>query len=143
MNIKIDISNASIVNTKNVYIHDDILNDMKFNRQKGELCLTVNRADDFNRLYIIKYIDTAAFEMTNCNFWGISPHILDFEYIPTEKQKLLPKLLEKQLEYNHPQSKKIRDGSYIETVITFTSGDTLIIVCREIIICERIPDKQK
>ena len=87
-------------------------------------------------MYVIKCIDTAAIEMTNCNFWGISPHILDFEYMPKDKQKLLPKLLKKQLKYNHPLSKKIEKNIYIEIVITFTSGDTLTIVCKEIIISD-------
>ena len=33
MNTKINISNASKKKKKNVYIHDDILDDIKFNRQ--------------------------------------------------------------------------------------------------------------
>lgn len=57
--------------------------------------------------------------MSACNFWGRSPHVLDFEWTDTNVQKLLPGL-EQVREERHPQCKLSSNTAFIETIILHT-----------------------
>ena len=71
--------------------------------------------------------------MTSCDFWGHSPHILDFEYMESENRLIIPKLFDKEKLYPGC-SRLTKQEEYIETLITFSSGDQLRIACQEIVI---------
>ena len=71
--------------------------------------------------------------MTACDFWGHSPHILDFEYVERKNNTLIPKLFEKK-DKDCTYSSLRNQEDYIETVITFSSGDQLRIACESIVI---------
>ena len=73
--------------------------------------------------------------MTSCDFWGFSPYILDFEYIEEYNDNTIIQKLFNKKDNNHYPFCSLNDREkYIETIITFTSGDQLIIACESIII---------
>ena len=128
----INISNANIINTREVYFHDNILEDVSFNcKDKRMTLFIINECGTEKRKILFE--DAVAFEMTSCDFWGPSPYILDFEYIEKENEVIIPKLMKRQEKDYDAASVKI-DNGYIETKITFISGDQLSIVCKKIII---------
>ena len=130
--MRIDKSNGDIINSE-VYIHDDIFNNLLYDKKTSTLKFSLSKSNDYESMYEINYINVVAFEMTSCDYWGESPHILDFEYVEYSNCKLLPKLYEEQkkMPYN-PECKLIYKKEYIETIVTFTSGDQMIVVCEYI-----------
>ena len=128
-------SNGRIINSKNIYFHDDIFDQMTFNREQRILAVSLIKENSIKDRYEIVFSNVVGFEMTNCDFWGPSPHVLDFEYVEADERALLSKLKSK-MEKNpfEPSCKIVQDTDFIETVFTFTSGDTLTIVCESIIL---------
>lgn len=128
----IDVSNAEIINSKEVCMHDDILKELCFIRHEKKLQLLMLREEMFKR-YTVDFFRVIGFEMTACDFWGHSPHILDFEYVERKNNTLIPKLFEKK-DKDCTYSSLRNQEDYIETVITFSSGDQLRIACESIVI---------
>lgn len=118
--MRIGKENGKIINTKEVYLHDSIVETIVFDRLNKMLKVKVELSD-INEL---AFYDVAGFEMTACDYWGKSPHVCDFEWV--KDKKLLPKLLEN--EY----ADKSMGKDMIEVLFTFISGDTLRIVCKYI-----------
>ncbi len=131
----IDASNGEIINTKEVYIHDDILEDFYFNRMEKKLNLTILKDEVLsNKKFSIDFLHVIGFEMTACDFWGSSPHILDFEYVEHSHNTIIPKLFEMKHNNDNPFCPLKNQEKYIETIITFSSGDLLKVACECIII---------
>lgn len=131
----IDTTNGRIINSKEVYVHDDILEELCFCRKEKKLFLSVLTAgNSHNKEYTIAFLNVIGFEMTSCDFWGTSPHILDFEYAEDYDRTLIPKLFKEQSYNNSPFCPLKDQEKYIETKITFTSGDHLIVACESIIL---------
>lgn len=72
--------------------------------------------------------------MTSCDFWGSSPHILDFEYVEKSDNTIIAQLLKKRDNDAYPFCTLTNREKYIEIMITFVSGDQLKIACESIII---------
>jgi len=138
--MKIFESNGSILNSKEVYIHDDVLENVFFERSTRELCLSCYSEIWKGTLlekkkYNIKYSNVIGFEMTSCNFWMDSPYIFDFIYIEQSDRIIIPKVLKKKnLLQCEPYSCLAENRNYIETEIVFTSGDNLIVACEYIVL---------
>lgn len=130
--MKIDVSCGDKINSKDVYVHDDILEDILFKRSEKKLFISLFKQGT-NKKVSIEFQNVIGFEMTNCNFWGESPYILDFEYIKNSECVLIPKLF-KQKNENAAFCKLEDESKYIETVITFISGDKLRIACESIFV---------
>lgn len=131
----IDASNGNIINSKEVYIHDDILKEFTFNRAEKKLHLSIVKEEKFNSVrFSIDFLNVIGFEMTSCDFWGRSPHILDFEYVEKDNTTIIPKLFKMKNNNDYPFCTLDIQEEYIETIITFISGDQLIIACKSIII---------
>lgn len=130
----INASNGQVINSRDVYLHDDILENMTFRRDEKILHLSLAKTWPVEYEYSIDFSYVIGFEMTACDFWGADLRILDFEYV--SKGTLISKLfLQRKEDYSHCTLKEPMD--YIETVLTFVSGDTLRIACEEIIIEEK------
>jgi len=127
--VRIDASNAEIINSKAVYIHDDVLENLTFNRERKELCLYITR-NSSERKYSILYSGVIGFNMTSCDFWGSSPRILDFEKTGREESTIISKLFSIKKDNGFTDSLLESEESYIETVITFVSGDKLTVACK-------------
>ena len=137
LNMIIDASNGKIINTKDVYIHDAVLEDFRFDRNEKKLHLAILKEwVPGNKKGSIDFLNVMGFEMTCCDFWGTSPHILDFEYVEQNNANFtfISRLLEKNNNNDFPLC-VLNDTmeKYFETKITFTSGDLLTIACERII----------
>lgn len=121
---------------RRVSLHDDIIEEFKFDREKGILSLTLLAECDNWRQYTIDYKGVFMFEMSSCNCWGeYSPHIFDFEYMDGRYNLLLPRLLDDIFNRSNIDDRKKNLESaedLFETWITFTSGDRLRVVCKSI-----------
>lgn len=134
--MRIDESNGIILNSKEVYIHDDFFNQLKFERSKKNLYLSITKRGIQGKDFIIEFVNVVGFELTSCDFWGTSPYILDFEYVEHCDRSILPKLFEEKKHISDSGCSLTDIKNYIESVITFKSGDRLIIACEYIILEE-------
>ena len=130
--MEINSLNGQIINSRDVYIHDDIFESMIFHRDKKSLHLSLAKIWPVEYKYSIDFFQVIGFEMTSCDFWGADSRILDFEYV--SNGILIPKLFSKK-EYSTCLLKEQKN--YIETVMTFISGDTLRVACEQIIVEEK------
>lgn len=131
----IDASSGKMIISNEVYIHDDILEEFCFNRTEKKLHLTILKEEEFNnKRFSIDFLHVIGFEMTSCDFWGSSPHILDFEYVEHNNNTIIPKLFERKNNNDYPYCPLNHREKYFETIITFVSGDQLIVACENIII---------
>lgn len=133
--MRIDKTNSDVIRSQNVYLHDDMLVEIHFQRIARELVLPLQKYG--GEIYTIRFTHVLGFEMTSCNFWGPSRRIFDFELLEGEEQKLLPRLWKMREEKKPVGTTTPEDGlgekeNYIETVITFVSGDQLQVVCEAI-----------
>lgn len=126
----IDKTNASIID-KEVYIHDDILLDMSFNRIDKQLTLKFEKYASDKKTYFIKFFGVIGFSMSSADFWGASECVLDFENVPNAEKNLIPEILKKHIETDG-LFKNISYDNFIETLFTFGSGDLLRIACETI-----------
>ncbi len=125
-------SNAKIINSKEVYLHDDTLFSLCFERNNKELTLKLGKYPTYAKAYTVTFKDVLGYYMTSCDYWGISESILHFEYVPDEEMVLLPELKNKWADIPHRQTPDKMDIDYIEVLFTFKSGDQLRIVCKTI-----------
>ena len=124
-------ANGTIINTEEVYVHDDTLISISFDRITSLMKLEFKKYRSNDKTYHMYFENVLCFEMTNCDFWGASECVLDFEYVNRDSRILIPKLLSKWQNTPDPP-KNISYDNYLETVFTFTSGDQLRIVCKSI-----------
>ena len=130
--MKIDKTNGSIINTREVYIHDDVLNEFFFDRAEKQLHLVLLKARNNHRI-CIDFYNVIGFKMTSCDFWGGSPYIFDFEYVEEKDRTIVPELFGRKEMYNDPVCILEAPENYIETKMTFVSGDYLVVACKSII----------
>ncbi len=135
----IDVNNGKIINSKEVYLHDDFLDDMRFNFLEKKLHLSVLYFRDRSYRYSVDFLNVIGFEMSSCDFFVESLRILGFEYVPQESQVLVPRLFNKKQEGGESFSfcKMKSRENYLETLMTFISGDQLRIACENIIYLKR------
>lgn len=132
-------NNYEIINTKEVYIHDDVLEQLSFDRENRKLILDMhkycrikdNQWYKVDEKYKIIYNDVLGFTMTSCDFWGASERI-DTIWVHTSKDYILIPELQKRLVKESFSSYDI-SIDYIESMISFISGDRLRVVSKEIV----------
>lgn len=125
--MKIDKSNCKIINSKEIYIHDAIFNDVVFNYQKKALYVFIQ-----NKNKIIEFHNVIGFDMTSCDYWGDDPFVFDWEY--NDNFHLVEDLFVKnESNFNCSRLNNKKKEDFIETIITLSSGDKLIIACEYII----------
>ena len=122
-------SNGELINSKAVYIHDDVFKSLYFDRDNKTIILALSRGDNLAQEYTIKFTGVIGFKMTSCDFWGASECVFDFEYVPPKERIIIPELQRKWLETPN-QFANVSYNDYIETLLTFTSGDQLTIACK-------------
>jgi len=126
----IDASNGSIINSKAICIHDDIVDELHFWRSSKKLHLSVKKENGND--YSIDYLEVIGFEITSCDFWGSSPHILDFEYVEKLENTIIPALFMKNNTSSTLFCSLDNQDAYFESKITFSSGDCLKVACKSI-----------
>ncbi len=129
----IDIKNVELINSKSIHLHDDCLIEFKFLREDKEIrlsCLRIN--ENCKKKYIITFDQVIGFEMSSCDFWGASPRILDFEYVESEETTLISRLFKEKNDNDYQGTSLKSPSDYIESLITFVSGDRLRIASEKI-----------
>ena len=127
----INESNAKHLCSKEIYIHDDSLLFLNFDRDNKVMNLQFQKYATKSEFYTIKFLNVIGFSMTACDFWGASECVLDFEYVNVDERIIIPQLKKRWAEVPNP----VRDTSYdnyVETLLTFSSGDQLRIACETI-----------
>lgn len=130
--MRIDVINGEVINKKEVSIHDFIFNGLNYNYKENTVCIYLLNAETNKKNITITYLNVIAFTMIACDFWGSSPHILDWEFVKGEEQLLTNNIIETKESHKYTYSKIDNAKRYMETIITFSSGDTLTIVCEYI-----------
>jgi len=129
----INTSNINLITERKISIHDYIFLKMEFNYIKEKLAVDI-LDDNMNEVpHTIEFCNIIGFEMQHCNFWGKSPHILDWEIAEENEETMIPKLFYEKQKNNYDSSNLIDGEKYIESIITFTSGDKLIVACSYIV----------
>ena len=59
--------NGNVINSNQVYIHDDILEELSFNRLEKKIHLSLLTEDRSER-FSIDFLNVIGFEMTSCDF---------------------------------------------------------------------------
>ena len=122
----INKSNAAIINTKEIYIHDDVLLNLSFNRLDYKLSLLLSTIKDHT--YTINFTGVIGFDMSSCDFWGASPRIYDIVLLNRENHTVIPKLISNNQFSQTDVSTEIDD--YMEIEIIFISGDKLVVASK-------------
>lgn len=73
--MEINSLNGQVINSRDVYIHDDIFERMIFHRDKKILHLSLAKIWPVEYKYSIDFFQVIGFEMTSCNFWGADFHL--------------------------------------------------------------------
>ena len=131
MKMTIDKTNADIINTKDVYLHDDVLLSLDFDRSTKILRLEIKK-NMSQKKYVVEFINVIGFSMTACDFWGSSERIYCFEFVESEERKLIP-ILKNEWSAQKSQEDLFLYDDYIETVLWFISGDKLRIASEKIV----------
>ena len=123
--------NASILNSRDFYIHDDVLLRLAYDRAVSILTAEMNKDGAERDPYSICFRNVAGMYLSDCGFWGRSPHVLDFIYVE-DGGPLLARLREQRKEPPVGTCKRLGDGALMEVRMVFTSGDVLEVVCGSI-----------
>ncbi len=132
----INNENCQIINSAQIHFHDDIFIGFHFDLERHNLIVSIEKNNP-NAGYFsqnIEFQDVVGIEMTSCNFWGISPHIFNFEYIMPCNSTLISKLYQLKNSDNFPCCTLKKPTDYIETTIHLTSGDKITVACERIVI---------
>lgn len=136
----INNSNSNIINSNSFSLHDAILQNLNFNYFEKNLTIQLGVDGIPNSYLELNFSETIGFNITSCDFWGKSPHVLDFEYIEKNECELLSSLRETKTEFPYnPLCKLNEDEVFWECLFTFSSGDTLRVVCETLTILEQQP----
>lgn len=125
-------STLYLLNTSSANLHDSIFKLMTFDYAEKCLYIEVVSDNSNDRKRVIKFINVIGFNMVSCDFWGKSPHILDWSVHLTQDQSIIKKLIEEKECYHYRFSRLEDEQTYLESVILFTSGDRLTIACEQI-----------
>lgn len=128
----IDKRNCDSLQASDVYIHDDTLLDLVFDRVEKNLWLTLKKAE-CDKIYKMNFINVIGFFSTSCDFWGNFERVVDFECL-SFKNSPLTKMFCKKWDDSPNGDLDFPYNDYIESVFTFASLDELRIVSEKIIL---------
>ena len=125
----INSTNATQINPKDIYLHDDLFVGFHFIRDS---CEAVILCSDDKHSYEITFHDVIGLEMSSCDFWGPGPNIDCFWFVSKSERMLIPKLQEEYEKYATPDDLPIDNETFIEAVLSLCSGDRIRIACKMI-----------
>ena len=130
--MRLTVENCSLINSKSICIHDYIVIGLVYKYSDDKIKLYLKEPIS-NVNYEIEFDNVLGFKAITCDFWGSSPHVLDWEVQPKEEHEIVKEICEKQLQYRYTESKWNPNKEYIESVITLSSGDIFSFVCEQIL----------
>ncbi len=123
--------NAEILNSRDFYIHDDVLLSIAYDRAASILTAEMKKDGAEGDPYSICFRNVAGMYLSDCGFLGRSPHVLDFIYVE-DGGPLLAHLKDQRKEPPAGTCKLRGDEVFMEVRMVFTSGDVLEVVCGSI-----------
>ena len=133
--MRIDAFNCTAIDS-DVYIHDFLFENMQYDYLKNKITIRLINESSPERIQMIEFYNVIGFDMVACDFWGASPYVLDWESIEKESQKFVKKFLTEKQDNNYEYARICADNEYVESVITFISGDRLTVACEYILFAE-------
>lgn len=133
--MRITTKNCQIINTKDVYLHDDYMLQLEYNCETQEMEILLEKFATKD-VYKIIFYGVAGFEVSGCDFWGGGEErIIDF-YLETETRPLCMRLMEKSRENARIAECPVglMKLDVFESVFLFASGDELRIAADSIVI---------
>ena len=125
-------SNCELINTKEIYMHDDIFVSLDFNYNEKTLIMHMIEYYGNKKAYVIKFCDVAGFEISSSDFWGAADRVCDYEYINSENSTLILKLQNEWLNTPNNDDRPLPFDEHFESLFTFISGDTLRIAAKTV-----------
>ena len=107
-----------------LYFHDAVLCDFKFDREGKSVVLTIRQWNEKSPVEL-NFSNVIAFDMTLADFWGPSKHINGCFLNDEEKRILIPTIKKRWEKESYDENFPYKD--FIEIGFEFISGDYLII----------------
>lgn len=128
--MRIDYTNKEIIDNE-IYVHDSIFEGFLYKSTEKQL-LVEFKNDYLEKTFNIQFYNVLILNCEMCEFWGKSPHILNWE--TSDDENLIKEMKKKQNDNKELYSGSLVDTekSYVETMIILSSGDTIKIVCEYI-----------
>lgn len=129
--MRIDKSNINNLYSDFANIHDAIFKGIEMNY--GDKSIKASMLSYYNseRIFVF-FHNVIGFDMTLCDFWGRSPHVLGFKHVDESEYKIIPKIFQ-EIEINNYFAHSLQSKEkYIETGIELISGDCLNVACEYI-----------
>ncbi len=139
--MRIDATNGNLLNVHNFSLHDALLMEIQFDISENALYVLAKAYESpFSNLEI-HYHNVIGLEGITCDVWSVSLDsltIFSLDYMTPSESDLIKRIFSEYNSDNIKQSRLITPESYIETVLTCTSGNRWRIACEYIEINETI-----
>ena len=136
-------NNNLIENEKYIYIHDDMLREMSFDRMEkkmyllfascgnslGEKKFCTQNGLRLKDNYQIIFGNVAGFCMSSCDFWGPDDRAAELSFKERDAFKIIPELIKRGKQFDDDELETTAN-QYMELEILFISGDILTIACQ-------------
>lgn len=129
--MRIDFTNKDIINSKEIYVHDAVFTGFNYN-YKNKYIIFECEETYYRKKFYFKFLNVFGFKMRECDWWGESQRILDWEAVDINNNSLTRELIEFRSDENQSISRLTNPNIIIESVFTLISGDTFTIVCEYI-----------
>ena len=117
------INKSNQMTISDLYIHDSIFENLIYEHEGRNVRIEVDNYE-LKKHFSISFCNIIYMELTGAQFWGFGRMIFDWEVIIND---------EKLNELIGIQSSIADEVSYFSSKITLNSGDTIKIICQEII----------
>ncbi len=126
--MRIDYSNKGIIDSKDIYVHDAVFTGFNYDYENNIIEFEAIEYY-YKKHFKFKFCNVLGFEMLSCDFWGRSPHIN--VWYTSDTNDLSTKM--KDIQREKKWELRLKDtNKWVESIISFISGDTLTIVCEYI-----------
>ena len=126
--MRIDYSNKEVIDSKDIYVHDAVFTGFNYDYENNIIEFEVIEYY-YKKHFKFKFGNVFGFEMLSCDFWGHSPHIN--VWYTSDTNDLSTKM--KDIQREKKWELRLKDtNKWVESIISFISGDTLTIVCEYI-----------
>lgn len=127
--MKINYENANFI--EKINIHDYVIDDIKYQINQNKMSIFISNPLE-HKSFLIQFMDILSYEIQSCDFWFPSPNILDWEVKQFPEQTLLNRIQHYQKSNNYTSARYECLEQYIDTIITFCSGNTIELLCKNI-----------
>ena len=113
-------------------LHDAVCLGWNFDYQHKQLIMQLDGEDSIEKPYQITFRNVLGHEITPCDFWGPSPHLLGWSALTGEQRRLYPRYVDEIEKNGYTFARLLPGEKYMEVEVLFTSGDALAVLCENI-----------